>query len=77
MTAIAVPEVKTSEPVSLVHGTVTRGRYRCAGCGYGVSVYRSLPRCPMCGGDTWLAETRVQPLHTGPGHSSTDGPGSV
>jgi DNA-directed RNA polymerase subunit RPC12/RpoP len=29
--------------------------HRCAECGYGVSVYRSLPRCPMCGGQVWLA----------------------
>ncbi len=77
MTAIAVPKVKTSEPVTLVHGTVTRGDYRCAGCGYGVSVYRSLPRCPMCGGATWLAETKVRPLHTGPGHQHGRAPGSV
>ena len=26
------------------------GDYRCEECGYGVSVVRALPRCPMCGG---------------------------
>jgi hypothetical protein len=30
------------------------GEFRCAGCGYGVSVRRVLPpRCPMCGGEEW------------------------
>jgi rubrerythrin len=33
---------------------VSKGDYRCAACGYGVSVQRSLPRCPMCGGNAWL-----------------------
>ena len=29
-------------------------RYRCTGCGYGVTVYSRLPRCPMCGAeDAW------------------------
>ena len=25
----------------------------CSGCGYGVTIFRTLPRCPMCGGQTW------------------------
>jgi hypothetical protein len=29
------------------------GEFRCRGCGYGVSVHRELPRCPMCGGIAW------------------------
>jgi rubrerythrin len=37
----------------LVAGVRAKGEYRCAGCGYGVTVYRELPRCPMCGQDRW------------------------
>ncbi len=77
MTTIAVPEVKEPEQASLVRGTVARGDYRCAGCGYGVSVYRSLPRCPMCGGDAWRAETTRRHVDAGSGDTGTDGPGSV
>jgi rubrerythrin len=29
------------------------GEFRCSECGYGVSVYRALPRCPMCRGSAW------------------------
>jgi rubrerythrin len=35
----------------LVAGAEARGEYRCTGCGYGVTVYRQLPRCPMCGAE--------------------------
>ena len=35
----------------LAAGASVRGEYRCTGCGYGVTVYRKLPRCPMCGSD--------------------------
>jgi rubrerythrin len=34
-------------------GAAAEGEFHCAGCGYGVSVYRRLPRCPMCGGEEW------------------------
>ena len=37
----------------LVAGAKARGEYRCTGCGYGVTVYRQLPRCPMCGTESW------------------------
>jgi rubredoxin len=36
------------------------GDYRCEECGYGVSVVRALPRCPMCGGDDWEPAPRVR-----------------
>jgi rubredoxin len=29
------------------------GDYRCRECGYGVTVYRELLRCPMCGATAW------------------------
>jgi lipopolysaccharide biosynthesis regulator YciM len=53
--ARAVPELLPREPIRTM---VTKGDYRCATCGYGVSVHRSLPRCPMCGGNAWLDAAR-------------------
>jgi hypothetical protein len=42
------------EPRSLlVAGARVKGEYRCVGCGYGVTIYRELPRCPMCGSESW------------------------
>lgn len=29
------------------------GDYRCAQCGYGVTIRRQLLRCPMCGAAAW------------------------
>jgi len=50
----------------LVAGEPAVGEFRCSECGYGVSISRSLPICPMCGGVTWehgpwspLARARV------------------
>src|SRR4051794_34032339 len=34
-------------------GMHVKGEFHCAECGYGVTVYRELPRCPMCGGEEW------------------------
>ena len=35
-------------------GMHVKGEFHCAECGYGVTVYRELPRCPMCGAeDAW------------------------
>ena len=34
-------------------GEDANGQYHCAECGYGVSVQRRLPLCPMCGGVSW------------------------
>ena len=34
------------------------GEYRCAECGYGVTVRTTLPFCPMCGGESWEASGR-------------------
>jgi len=27
--------------------------YHCSECGYGVTIVRALPLCPMCGGTSW------------------------
>ena len=34
-------------------GTNVKGEFHCSECGYGVTVYRALPVCPMCGGTQW------------------------
>ncbi len=34
-------------------GTVVVGAYRCADCGYGVTLRSPLPVCPMCAGTSW------------------------
>jgi rubrerythrin len=51
-------QVSQSEPDGAyvefwVTGESAKGEYHCSECGYGVAVYRELPRCPMCGGETW------------------------
>jgi rubrerythrin len=38
-------------------GTAANGTFRCSACGYGVTINDELPRCPMCGGETWEKET--------------------
>ena len=37
----------------LVAGVEVEGEFRCAGCGYGISIHSKLPRCPMCGTESW------------------------
>lgn len=39
--------------VLAVSGETAAGAFRCAECGYGVTVRRVLPLCPMCGGTAW------------------------
>lgn len=34
-------------------GAPAKGEFHCSACGYGVTVHRALPLCPMCGGDSW------------------------
>jgi rubrerythrin len=34
-------------------GEQVKGEFHCSDCGYGVTVHRELPRCPMCGGVSW------------------------
>jgi hypothetical protein len=38
-------------------GSNAKGEYHCSECGYGVTVFRTLPRCPMCGGESWEQST--------------------
>jgi len=34
-------------------GQTVKGEFHCADCGYGVTIVRALPPCPMCGGTSW------------------------
>jgi hypothetical protein len=34
-------------------GEAVKGEFHCSDCGYGVTIVRSLPLCPMCGGSSW------------------------
>ena len=34
-------------------GTSAKGQYRCAECGYGITIHDALPTCPMCSGTEW------------------------
>ena len=34
-------------------GTAAKGEFHCSQCGYGVTIVRALPLCPMCGGTSW------------------------
>lgn len=48
---IDAPKPGTTTP--FVTGLKTVGEFRCAGCGYGISISGKLPRCPMCGTEAW------------------------
>jgi rubrerythrin len=50
MTVVETEDVAASP---LEAGVKAKGEYRCSGCGYGVTIYRELPRCPMCGSGSW------------------------
>jgi rubrerythrin len=34
-------------------GDLAKGEFHCSDCGYGVTVHRALPACPMCGSTSW------------------------
>jgi len=34
-------------------GESVKGEFHCSECGYGVTIVRALPLCPMCGGTSW------------------------
>ena len=38
-------------------GQSVKGEFHCAACGYGVTIVRALPICPMCGGRSWEQST--------------------
>jgi hypothetical protein len=41
----------------LSSGDRAKGEYHSSACGYGVTVFTVLPRCPMCGGAAWEQST--------------------
>ena len=49
--------VEEGEPDGFIQfwatGQTIKGEFHCAECAYGVTVYRELPLCPMCGGTVW------------------------
>ena len=50
-------------------GDHVKGDFRCADCGYGVTIRRALPACPMCRGEDWeawpTARVAAPPLRLG------------
>jgi hypothetical protein len=34
-------------------GQAVKGEFHCSECGYGVTIVRTLPLCPMCRGTSW------------------------
>jgi rubredoxin len=34
-------------------GANVTGEFQCSECGYGVTIFRTLPQCPMCTGTSW------------------------
>lgn len=34
-------------------GQPVKGEFHCSECGYGVTIVRTLPLCPMCGCSSW------------------------
>jgi hypothetical protein len=60
-----LPDVAVVDPglaEFAVAGAELTGEFRCADCGYGAVIHRSLPICPMCGGSVWEKRGR------GPAH---------
>lgn len=51
--------------VLVASGTSGTGQYRCAECGYGITIHAALPDCPMCGGASW-EETPWSPISNAP-----------
>jgi rubrerythrin len=37
----------------LATGASVKGEFHCSECGYGVTIVRALPVCPMCRGTSW------------------------
>ena len=46
-------DVPKPRSTTLATGLKVEGEFRCAGCGYGISISGKLPRCPMCGTESW------------------------
>jgi hypothetical protein len=54
MADVALNESGADDYVPLLAaGTRANGEFNCSECGYGVAIHAELPRCPMCGGESW------------------------
>ena len=42
---------------SFARGALVTGEFHCSECGYGVTIFRRLPSCPMCAGESWEQPT--------------------
>jgi rubrerythrin len=50
----AIPNTTPDDYVEFfARGAIVTGEFHCSECGYGVTVHAELPRCPMCGGESW------------------------
>jgi rubrerythrin len=48
------PRTRTDDFVEFrTTGESVKGEFHCSECGYGVTIVRALPLCPMCGGSSW------------------------
>jgi Zn finger protein HypA/HybF involved in hydrogenase expression len=58
-----------AENGTMCAGHAARGDFRCADCGYGVTIHRTLPTCPMCRGELWeiwpVARASAPPVRLG------------
>ena len=57
-------------------GAPAKGQYRCASCGYGVTVHDELPTCPMCAGTAW-EQSAWTPFGTARNLAATRGTSAV
>jgi hypothetical protein len=54
----SVSDTSAGDDVEFVAaGQHAKGEFHCAECAYGVTVFRELPRCPMCGCEAWEQST--------------------
>ncbi|MGZ4358482.1 MAG: hypothetical protein ACXVZP_03720 [Gaiellaceae bacterium] len=61
MQMIREPVAGSSAELVPGSGAAAKGEFVCLQCGYGIVVSRVLPSCPMCGGMSWGARTRLSP----------------
>jgi hypothetical protein len=60
------PDTINDEYIAFVAaGSRATGQYRCAQCGYGITIHAKLPVCPMCAGTSW-EETAWSPFSNSP-----------
>jgi hypothetical protein len=53
----------SSKAILFAAGDHCKGEFRCADCGYGVTICRDLPPCPMCGCESWRSVSWAPMTH--------------